>query len=233
MSNELWWYVARSCGLVGYALLAAGVLWGLAVSGRFRNRAVTPAWVLDLHRHLGGLSVIFVALHVAGLLCDKYVHFGPAAIFVPLASTWRPGAVAWGVAAMYLLIAVEATSLARRMLPRRIWRATHLLSFPLFVLSTVHLLLSGTDAAKRPVQVAVAVLCVVVAVGTWARIRTERRRNAIRLIRTTTTTPQVSPAGHEVMSPRTNPADRFGSPGNDRVVDRPEPGPAQLTAIPG
>src|SRR4051794_37868696 len=223
MSNELWWYVARSCGLVGYALLAAGVLWGLAVSGRFRNRAVTPAWVLDLHRHLGGLSVIFVALHVAGLLCDKYVHFGPAAIFVPLASTWRPGAVAWGVAAMYLLIAVEMTSLARRVLPRRIWRATHLLSFPLFALSTVHLLQSGSDAAKCPVQGAVAVLCVTVAVGTWARIRAERRRDAVRVNRTMTSTLPASPAGHEVMSPRTNRADRFGPAANDPVIDRPEP----------
>ena len=83
MSNELWWYIARSCGLVGWALLAAGVLWGLAVSGRFRKRTVTPAWMLDLHRHLGGLAVVFVALHVAGLLCDKYVHFGPAAVLVP------------------------------------------------------------------------------------------------------------------------------------------------------
>jgi peptidoglycan/LPS O-acetylase OafA/YrhL len=144
-----------------------------------------------------------------------------------LASTWRPGAVAWGVAALYLLIAVETTSLARRMLPRRIWRATHFLSFPLFVISTVHLLQSGTDAVKRPVQVAVALLCVTVAMGTWARIRTERRRAAVRATRTMTSTAPISPAGHEVMSPRTNPADRFGLPANNRVVDRPEP--ARLT----
>jgi len=34
------------------------------------------------------------------------VHFGPAQLLIPLASAWRPGAVAWGIVAFYLLVAV-------------------------------------------------------------------------------------------------------------------------------
>lgn len=32
MNNQLWWYVARSGGIVAWALLAGSVLWGLALS---------------------------------------------------------------------------------------------------------------------------------------------------------------------------------------------------------
>jgi uncharacterized membrane protein YbhN (UPF0104 family) len=46
--------------------------------------------------------------------------------------------VAWGIAALYLLIAVEITSLVRRSLPNRLWRRVHYASFPIFALATIH-----------------------------------------------------------------------------------------------
>jgi DMSO/TMAO reductase YedYZ heme-binding membrane subunit len=46
---------------------------------------------------------------------------------------------------MYLLLAVELTSLARRRLPKRAWRAIHFASFPLFLVATVHGITAGTD----------------------------------------------------------------------------------------
>jgi DMSO/TMAO reductase YedYZ heme-binding membrane subunit len=100
---------------------------------------------LDLHRALGGLAVIFTGVHVVTIMLDSYVHFGLAEALVPLASTWHPVAVAWGIVAFYLLAAVEITSLARRRLPNRFWRRVHYASFPLFVLATVHGLSAGTD----------------------------------------------------------------------------------------
>ena len=66
---------------------------------------VTPAWVLDLHRFLGGLATVFVCVHVAAVVFDSYVAFGLADVLVPLASSWHPVAVAWGVVALYLLLA--------------------------------------------------------------------------------------------------------------------------------
>jgi DMSO/TMAO reductase YedYZ heme-binding membrane subunit len=92
--------------------------------------------------------VAFVGVHLAAIVADTYVHFGLADVLVPLASTWRPGDVAWGVVALYLLVAVEVTSLLRHRLRRAWWRATHRLSIPLFVLATVHALLAGTDTAR-------------------------------------------------------------------------------------
>jgi len=145
VNDRLWWYVARSSGLVAWALLAASTLWGLALTTRAFDRRVAPRWLNDLHRFLGGLSVMFVAVHVTGVVADTFVHFGPAEVLVPLASSWHPWEVAWGIVAAYLLAAVELTSLLRARLPHRLWKGVHALSFVLFVAVTVHVLLAGTD----------------------------------------------------------------------------------------
>ena len=147
-SSQVWWYVARSSGIVAWVLCTAAVLWGLALSTRALGRAPGAPWLLDLHRFLGGLSVVFVAVHLAGLVLDSYVDFGPADLLVPFAASWRPGAVAWGVVAMYLLVAVEVTSLLRRRLPNRLWRRVHLASYVVYGTATVHLLVAGSDVAN-------------------------------------------------------------------------------------
>jgi DMSO/TMAO reductase YedYZ heme-binding membrane subunit len=142
---RLWWYVARAGGLVAWTLLAASTLWGLALTTRaFAGRAASR-WLLDLHRFLGGLSVAFVAVHLTGVVADTFVHFGPADVLVPLASGWHPVWVAWGIVAFYLLLAVEVTSLLRARLPHRLWKGVHGLSFVLFGVATVHVLVAGTD----------------------------------------------------------------------------------------
>jgi predicted ferric reductase len=148
--TSLPWYVARSAGLVAWALLSASVVWGLLMSTRARafGHRPRPAWMLDLHRWLGGLAAIFVGVHVTAILLDSYVHFGLVSVLVPFASTWRPAAVAWGVVALYLVLAVELTSLAKRKLSKRLWRAVHFASFPLFLFATLHALTAGTDAGS-------------------------------------------------------------------------------------
>ena len=145
MNKQLWWYVARSGGIVAWALLAGSVLWGLALSTKVLRGRPRPNWILDLHRFLGGLALLFTGIHVTGLVLDSYVHFGLTEVLVPFASAWHPVAVAWGVVGLYLLVAVELTSLARKKISKRAWRLTHYLSFPLFLLTTVHALSAGTD----------------------------------------------------------------------------------------
>jgi DMSO/TMAO reductase YedYZ heme-binding membrane subunit len=146
LMSQLWWYVARASGIVAWAMLTASVLWGLMLSTKVRPPRVRPAWTLDMHRFLGGVATIFTGLHISSIFLDSYVHFGPAEILVPFASSWKPAAVALGVLALYLLIAVEATSLAKRRLPHRVWRRVHVLSMPLFALATMHFVTAGTDA---------------------------------------------------------------------------------------
>jgi DMSO/TMAO reductase YedYZ heme-binding membrane subunit len=163
MNPKFWWYLARAAGLTSWGLAALTLTWGLLVSTRlFTRGGPRPAWTLDLHRTLGGLMVAFVGIHMAGLFGDQYIHFGPAQLLIPFATHWRPGAVAWGIVAFYLLLAVEATSLMRRHLPMSWWRKLHRASVALFPLGTIHALTSGTDAGPLFRWVAIAVSAVVV-----------------------------------------------------------------------
>ena len=174
MSGTLPWYVARASGLVAWSLLAAAVVWGLLMTTKLLRRRVKNAWLLDLHRCLGGLALVFTGVHVGAIMLDTYVHFGLASVLVPLASHWHPLAVAWGVVSLYLLAAVEATSLIRRRLSHRLWKRVHFLSFPLFVTSTVHGLSAGTDG-RTPMVLITAVLTFA-AVATLTALRLTNRR---------------------------------------------------------
>lgn len=146
MSEQFWWYVARSTGIVAWALALASVLWGIALATRALGNRPKAPWLLDLHRHLGGLTVLFTGFHLAALVADSYVHFGLADLLVPFASDWRTGAVAWGVVAFWLLLGIEVTSLTMKRIPKRWWRRIHLLSYAVAVMATIHLFTAGTDA---------------------------------------------------------------------------------------
>ena len=145
MNEQLYWFVARSGGIVAWALLTLSVCWGLFLSTKAAAKASQPARLLSLHRFLGGLSVTFTAVHLAGLVADSYIQFGWREILVPWASTWQPTAVAWGIIAMYLLVAVEITSLLMKRMHRPLWRQIHRASFALYIFATVHGIQAGSD----------------------------------------------------------------------------------------
>jgi sulfoxide reductase heme-binding subunit YedZ len=172
MGSQLWWYCARAGGIVAWGLLSASVLWGLVMSTKLKPPKMRPAWMLDLHRFLGGLATIFVGVHIGSILLDSYTHFGLADVLVPFASAWHPSAVAWGVVALYILLTVELTSLARRYLPNKVWRRIHVASLPLYGLATIHFLVAGTDAHEMvPRLLMLAVTAAVVGltiVRVWA-----------------------------------------------------------------
>ncbi len=148
---KVWWYVSRASGLVSWMLLALAVVWGLLLSTKALNKSAPPSWLLGLHRHLGGLAVVFVAVHMGALMLDNYAPFSLSDLLVPMASTWKPGAVAWGVVGFYLLVAVEITSLLGRRFPKKWWRRVHMLSFPLFIVATVHMFVAGTERSNQAV----------------------------------------------------------------------------------
>jgi predicted ferric reductase len=177
LKGTLPWYVARSSGLVAWGLLAAAVVWGLLMTSKVLRGRVKNSWLLDLHRWLGGLALTFTGVHVLAIMGDSYIHFGLASVLVPLATTWHPVAVAWGVVSLYLLAAVELTSLVRKHLAHRLWKRVHMLSLPLFVLSTVHGLTAGTDARKPMYVIGAVVVGILAAVR--VQVRAERSRAAI------------------------------------------------------
>ena len=170
MSDQTWWYIARSGGIVAWALLTMSMLWGLALSTKVLRGKPRPNWILDLHRFVGGLAVVFTGVHVIALLFDKYVTFTVVNLFVPFTGSWHPVAVGWGVIGAWLLAAVEVTSLLRKRLTKRQWRTVHYLSFPLFVLASVHALSAGTDRATVLLRVVFLTAVALIALLTLIRI---------------------------------------------------------------
>ncbi len=175
-NEQLWWYVARSGGIMALLLTGLAVVWGLALSTKVMNGAPAPKWLLALHRWIGGLSVVFTGVHIVALVADSYVSFGLLDILVPFASDWKPGAVAWGIVTMYLLLAVQLTSMMMKRIPRKWWKLIHMSSWGLFWTGLVHGVTAGTDAA-HPAYIAVTgAMTLLITFLTGYRIFTVRRR---------------------------------------------------------
>jgi hypothetical protein len=162
VDSRVWWWFTRAAGIVAWTLIAAAVVWGLLASTRLIRRRGVPAWILDLHRYLGTLTIVFVAVHVGAVWLDSFVRFDARQLFVPFASTWRTHAIAWGIFAMYVLVAIQLTSWLMRKLPRKLWHRVHVLSLPMLVAATVHGVLAGTDRANLALQWIALVSAIVV-----------------------------------------------------------------------
>ena len=167
MNEHFWWYVARASGIVAWLLLTAAVLWGIVLSTKAFPEHRRPAWLLDLHRWLGGLTLSFVGIHVLALIADNYTTFTLADVTIPFASDWKPRAVALGVVAAWSLVAVEVTSLAMKRLPRRVWHGIHFLSYLTFLLTSLHAAFAGTDRSQILYQATAAISIAMVG---WATI---------------------------------------------------------------
>src|ERR1700722_1516275 len=141
------WYMARAGGIVAYLLLTFTVCAGIGLAGRARVPGFPRFAVNDLHRFAGILTGTFIGIHVGAILLDSYVHFTVPQVLVPFASSYRTVAVALGIVAAELLIALAVTNRLRKVLPRRIWRRAHYLNFAVWALATIHGITAGTDNA--------------------------------------------------------------------------------------
>ncbi len=163
MHPQLMWWISRATGMIAGVLLVASLVWGVLLATRVLRTIDRPAWLLAMHRWFSALACIGIVIHVLALVADNYAHFGWKEIFVPMGSSWKRAPVTFGVVAMYILIAVQATSLLMKRISRRVWHSVHLLSYAAVWFGVVHAALAGTDVANRVYQ-AVALLLTIGAV---------------------------------------------------------------------
>lgn len=175
MNEKTWWYLSRSSGIVALVLLVLSVVWGVLLATRALRHIDRPAWLLDLHKWLGGTALVMTGLHMLGLYLDGYIQFGLTELLVPGTSEFRPLAVAVGVLSFYVMVAVQATSYMRRWLSKRLWRGIHLLSYGLVWGAAIHAGLAGTDTVNRAYQVLALILTMVAVAATMIRIVTPSR----------------------------------------------------------
>lgn len=172
MSDQVWWYATRAAGLMTWSTAVAAVVVGLLLSTRIVKQRTGP-WLLDLHRFLGGVSVLFLVAHLVTLYLDSYVDFGARELLIPGESTWNPEATAWGIIAGFTLVLVEVTSLLRKWISTAVWRMFHMMSIVTVAAGSYHAWLGGSDV-QNPVTYTIAgsgSAIVVMLVG--VRLRTE------------------------------------------------------------
>lgn len=181
LDPQFWWWATRATGLVAWCMVTAAIAWGLLLSGKVVRRRGLPAWLLDLHRYLGTLALVFTAAHLASLAADSYVQFSIVDLFVPMASDWRPAAVAFGIGALVLLLVVQVTSWMMRHLPRRVWHGIHFSSFGVLALGTVHGVLAGADVGSAVVQL--GALSALTVIGVLVALRVANRGAHLEAVR--------------------------------------------------
>jgi predicted ferric reductase len=167
MSDQILWFASRGSGVVSLLLSTAVVCLGFLIVVRWSR----PNWprflTAEFHRRLALVSIAFVGLHIATAILDPFTSLGLVAAVVPLASSYRPVAVALGVISVDLILAVIVTSLLRERLGHRVWRAVHWLAYGAWPMAVVHSLTAGSDAFAAW-MLALTGLCVVAVLGSLA-----------------------------------------------------------------
>jgi methionine sulfoxide reductase heme-binding subunit len=173
------WLVSRGSGLVLLVVFTAVVVLGVFTHRRSTGQAIPRFVVAELHRTLALFAVAFLSLHVVTAILDPYVTIGWWATVLPFASHYRAAALGPGTLAVDLGAAVLLTSLARRRLGFRVWRAVHWLAYLAWPVAFLHSLTAGGDMGISWVAAIVWGCAGAVAVAVGARFRDSARRRAI------------------------------------------------------
>lgn len=137
------WLVSRGSGLVLLVALSLVMVLGTVTRlGPAGRRVPAFAWE-ELHRTLGLFCVAFLVLHVGTAILDPFVSIGWPAAMLPFTSGYRTLAIGLGALAVDLGGAVLLTSLIRRRLRYRAWRAVHWLAILAWPAAFTHSLLAG------------------------------------------------------------------------------------------
>lgn len=150
MTNSMWWYLTRAAALTSWAFLTLTMVWGTLVATRWVQRARARRWLLDLHPYLGSIGLAALGLHIVSVIMDTQSHLHWVNVVMPFTASWNRLGVALGVLALWILAAVEVTSLLRRRMQKRTWRGVHLTSYVAAWLMAIHAVTTGTDL-KVPV----------------------------------------------------------------------------------
>lgn len=161
------WYLTRSAGTVAMLLLTASVALGILDFSRWRGDR-WPRFLTDtLHRNVSMLALVTVVVHVITTVADGFAPVGLQDAIIPFLSPYRPLWLGLGALSFDLLLAVMVTSLLRRHIGYRAWRAVHWSAYACWPLAMVHGLGTGSDATSAWMLLlsAACLAAVLVAIG--------------------------------------------------------------------
>jgi methionine sulfoxide reductase heme-binding subunit len=159
-SPSWFWYATRGLGTATLIVLTGTIVLGITTATRWSGET-TPGFVAaDVHRNLSLLAICLLAAHIVTTVLDPFAHISVRDVIIPVGALYRPVWLGLGVAAMWVLVGVAATSLLRDRIGPRLWRLIHWAAYASWPLAVVHGLGTGSDA-QAPWLIAVVASCVV------------------------------------------------------------------------
>ncbi len=159
---------SAAAGVISTVLLTLVVVLGIGVNRRVRLPGQPRAAGIRLHRLVSLLALGFLTLHILTAVEAPYARLGLAAAVVPFISSYAPLWIGLGAAAFDLVIVLIASSLLRRHVGRRTWRALHWLAYACWPAAIAHSLGAGSGMrAGRLLDLAIACMAVVVGAAGW------------------------------------------------------------------
>lgn len=171
MTNEVFWAIARSTGVMSLLLLTASVALGV-VTRSARPLPFIPRFaVMQIHRSVSLLSLVFVLVHVGSLLFDRYSGLNLLDFFVPFISSSDALTNGLGTLALDLLLALAITGILRARISEKLFHLVHWGAYACWPLTLAHGLGSGSDSGESWF-LALCIGCIgVVALALVARLR--------------------------------------------------------------
>jgi hypothetical protein len=170
LSPSAYWYLARGTGVVAMLLLTASVVLGITGSVRF----AAPRWprfaIDTVHRDVSLLVLVVLVVHIVTSVLDGFAPIVLLDGLLPFRTPYRPLWMGLGTLAFDLLLAIAITSLVRRRLGYRAWRAVHWLAYASWPVAILHGLGTGSDVKQWWMLALTAACIVAVLVAVWTRI---------------------------------------------------------------
>lgn len=166
-----YWFLTRGTGAVALVLLTASVVLGVLGSVRFSGGSRWPRFTIDaLHRDVSLLVIALLVLHIVTSVLDSFAPISVVNAVIPFTGTYRPFWLGLGALSFDLLIALVVTSLLRRRLGYRSWRAIHWFAYASWPVAVFHGLGTGSDTKSWWMLALTAACGAAVLIAVWVRI---------------------------------------------------------------
>ena len=130
-----------------------------------------PRFAIDaVHRDVSLLVLVVLVIHIVTSVLDGFAPITLLDGVIPFTSPYRPLWLGLGALSFDLLVAIAVTSIFRRRLGYRAWRAIHWAAYASWPVAVLHGLGTGSDVKQWWMLALTAVCIVAVLVAVWTRI---------------------------------------------------------------
>lgn len=168
------WYASRISGIVAFVLFGIIVSSGIVMTTDLAEskflKYISKGKVFTLHKLLVLIAVSIMSFHFLVLIFDKYLKPTIFDLLIPFKIGSNTNLIALGIIGFYLILTVTISSYLVEKLPKKLWRALHMLSFISFYIILFHGFFLGSDTHLIGIQLIYYFFGIIITLLTILRI---------------------------------------------------------------